>query len=153
MTYPCEHISVIKFLAINSKNLEAYKSLWNGGMLQQMLDYITKYSFIMENWMLIIGIEGNMEGKKWLVTFRQNCVKMAWIFMNIMNVMHHNGILHNDLWKDNILLHCWVQLGWSWMHARGDSIFTYFLLRNTMPLMQGKHTSGWPYNCFLFMAN
>jgi tRNA A-37 threonylcarbamoyl transferase component Bud32 len=46
-----------------------------------------------------------MEGQKWLVTFSQNCVKMAWAFMNIMIVMHHNGILHNDLWKDNILLH------------------------------------------------
>jgi hypothetical protein len=30
---------------------------------------------------------------------------MAWAFMNIMNGMHHDGILHNDLWKD-ILLHC-----------------------------------------------
>ncbi len=46
-----------------------------------------------------------MEGKKGLVTFKQNCVKMAWAFMNIMNAVHHNGILHNDLWKDNILLH------------------------------------------------
>ncbi len=46
-----------------------------------------------------------MEGKKWLVTFGQNCVKMVWAFMNIMNAVHHNGILHNDLWKHNILLH------------------------------------------------
>jgi tRNA A-37 threonylcarbamoyl transferase component Bud32 len=36
---------------------------------------------------------------------RKKCVKMAWAFMNIMNVVHHNGILHDDLLKDNIMLH------------------------------------------------
>jgi hypothetical protein len=30
-------------------------------------------------------------------------VKLAWI--NIMNVVHHCEILHNELSKDNIMLH------------------------------------------------
>jgi hypothetical protein len=30
---------------------------------------------------------------------------MAWAFVNIMNVVHHNGILHNDLSKDDMMLH------------------------------------------------
>ncbi len=46
-----------------------------------------------------------MEGKTQLVTFWQNCVKLAWAFINIMNVVHHYGIFHNDLSKDNIMLH------------------------------------------------
>jgi len=30
---------------------------------------------------------------------------LAWAFINIMNVVHHCEILHNDLSKDNIMLH------------------------------------------------
>jgi RIO-like serine/threonine protein kinase len=32
-------------------------------------------------------------------------VKLAWAIMNIMNAIHHYGILHNDLSKNNIMLH------------------------------------------------
>jgi len=47
----------------------------------------------------------DIEGQTQLIAFRQNCVKLAWAFINIMNVVHHFGILHNDLSKDNIMLH------------------------------------------------
>ncbi len=46
-----------------------------------------------------------MEGQRQLVAFRQNCVKLAWAFINIMNKVHHCRILHNDLSNDNIMLH------------------------------------------------
>jgi hypothetical protein len=39
----CEHPSVIKFLAIHIETMEAYTLWWNGGTLQKMLDYNTKY--------------------------------------------------------------------------------------------------------------
>ncbi len=39
------------------------------------------------------------------ITFKWNCVKLAWAFINIMNAIHHCGILHNNLSKDNIMLH------------------------------------------------
>jgi serine/threonine protein kinase len=32
-------------------------------------------------------------------------VKLAWAFINITKAIHHCGILHNDLSKDNIMLH------------------------------------------------
>jgi hypothetical protein len=32
-------------------------------------------------------------------------VKLAWAFINITNAVHHCGILHNDSFKDNIMLH------------------------------------------------
>ncbi len=32
-------------------------------------------------------------------------MKLAWAFINIMNVVHHYEILHNNLSKDNIMLH------------------------------------------------
>jgi hypothetical protein len=31
LTRPCEHPCVIKFLTINSYNMDAYKLWWNGG--------------------------------------------------------------------------------------------------------------------------
>ncbi len=44
----CEHPSVIKFFAIHVKTMEAYTLWWNGGTLQEMLDYNTNYSPIMD---------------------------------------------------------------------------------------------------------
>ncbi len=32
-------------------------------------------------------------------------MKLGWAFINIMNVIHHSIILHNDLSKNNIMLH------------------------------------------------
>ncbi len=46
-----------------------------------------KYSPIMENQMLL----PDMEKERWLITYRQNRVKMAWAFINIMNAIHHLG--------------------------------------------------------------
>jgi tRNA A-37 threonylcarbamoyl transferase component Bud32 len=47
----------------------------------------------------------NMEGQTQLIAFRQNHVKLAWAFINIINTLHHFEILHNDLSNDNIMLH------------------------------------------------
>jgi hypothetical protein len=60
---------------------------------------------VMDNGTLLWWRGLNMEGQTWHVTFRWNCVKLVWAFINIMNVVHHFGILHNDLSKDNIMLH------------------------------------------------
>jgi hypothetical protein len=46
-----------------------------------------------------------MEGQTQLITFRRNSVELAWTFINIMNVVHHSGVLHNEVFKDNIMLH------------------------------------------------
>jgi hypothetical protein len=84
--------------------MEAYTLWWNGGTLQEMLDCNTKYSPIIDNHTLLHQGGLDMEGRTQLVTFRQNCVKLAWAFINIMNAIHHCGILHNNLSKDNIML-------------------------------------------------
>jgi hypothetical protein len=98
---PCKQPSVIKFLAIHVKTMEAYTLWWNGGTLWEMLDYNTKYC----HGYIIVGRGAYMERPTWLVAFRQNWVKLAWAFINIMNAVHHYEILHNDLSKDNIMLH------------------------------------------------
>ncbi len=81
---PCKHLGVIKHLIIHLETMEAYTLWWNGGTVQKLLDYNTKYWPIMDNWMLLWEGGRNMEGQTWLVTFKQNYVKMTWPSMNIM---------------------------------------------------------------------
>jgi hypothetical protein len=85
--------------------MEANTLWWNGGTHQEMLDYNTKYSPIIDNQTLLQQGGLDVEGLTQLVAFKQNCVKLAWAFKNIMNAIHHFGILHNDLSKNNIMLH------------------------------------------------
>ncbi len=116
--------------------MEAYTLWWNGRTFREMLDYNTKYSPIIDSHTLMQQGGPNMERWTQLVAFKQNCVKLAWAFINIMNAIHHSGILHNDLSKDNIMLHfltdktkCCVHkhvwLGWSWALTRGDTIIVW----------------------------
>jgi hypothetical protein len=46
---PFKHPSVVKFLAIHAKTMEAYTLWWNWKTLQEMLNYNMKYSPIMDN--------------------------------------------------------------------------------------------------------
>jgi hypothetical protein len=103
LAYLYKHPSVIRFLAIHTKTMKAYTLWWNGGTLREMLDYNTKYSPIMNTRTLLWQGGLDMEGWTQLVTFRWNCVKLAWTFINIL--VHRCGIFHNDLSKDNIMLH------------------------------------------------
>jgi hypothetical protein len=105
LAYPCKHPSVNRFLAIHIETMKAYTLWWNGGTLWEVLDYNTKYSPITNIRTLLRQGGLDMEGWTQLVTFRWNCVKLAWTFINIMNVIHHCKILHNYLSKDNTMLH------------------------------------------------
>jgi hypothetical protein len=103
---PCEHANVIKFLTIHIETTKAYTLWWNGGTLWEMLDYNMKYSPIIDNHTLLWQGGLDMEGQTWFVAFKWNCMNLAWAFLNIMNVVHHYGILYNDLKsKDNITFH------------------------------------------------
>jgi hypothetical protein len=95
---------------------------------------------------MLLQVKGlNMEGQKGLVKFKQNHVKMTWAFMNIMNVVHRSEILHNDLSKDNIMLHLLPnKLNVVYINVcnSGETRYMqvvipslYFLPKNRMPLM------------------
>ncbi len=96
----CKHLGAIKFLAMHIKTM-----WWNGGTLRKMLDYNMKYFPITNNHTLLRHGGLDMEGRTWLIAFMRNHVKLAWAFISIMNVIQHCEILHNDLSKDNIMLH------------------------------------------------
>ncbi len=59
----CEHLGVIKFLAIHIETMEAYTLWWNGGTLRKMLDCNMKYSPIMDNRTLLWQGGPYMEGQ------------------------------------------------------------------------------------------
>ncbi len=63
VTCTCEHLGVIKFLAIHTETMEAYTLWWNGGTFLEMLDYNMKYSPIIDNCMLLWQGGPNMEGQ------------------------------------------------------------------------------------------
>ncbi len=63
ITCTCEHLGVIKFLAIHTETMEAYTLWWNGGTFLEMLDYNMKYSPIIDNCMLLQQGGPNMEGQ------------------------------------------------------------------------------------------
>jgi hypothetical protein len=67
---PCEHPSVIKFLAIHTETMEVYKLWWNGGTLQKMFDQNMKYSPITNVCTLLRQSRLDMEGGTQLVTFK-----------------------------------------------------------------------------------
>jgi hypothetical protein len=78
----------VKYFVIHLKSKDGGLDIvMEWGTLWEMLDYNTKYSPIMENQILLL----DMEKKRWLVTYRQNHVKMTWAFINIMNAIHHLG--------------------------------------------------------------
>jgi hypothetical protein len=81
---PCEYSSVIKFLTIHLETMEAYTLWWNNRTLWEILDYITKYSTIMNNRTLLRQRVSNMKRQTWFIAFRSNHVKLAWAFINIM---------------------------------------------------------------------
>jgi hypothetical protein len=80
-----------------------------------------------------------------------------------MNVIHHFRILHNDLSKDNIMLHFpldkldvvyIVVCNWGKIGRLQKVTLSYMgLPRSKMPSTQGKCVGGWPHNCLLFIVN
>jgi hypothetical protein len=82
-------------------------------------------------------------------------MKLAWAFMNIMNLTYHFGILHNDLLNDNIMLHFptnktnVIYIGvCDWgeaicMQEVTPSLYMH-LLRSRFSSTQKKCVSGWP---------
>ncbi len=132
---PCKHLGVIKFLAIHIETMEAYTLWWNRETLRKMLDYNTKYSPSMDNHTLLWQGGLDMEGRIWQgITFRWNCVKLAWAFLNIMDaictslwnfaqwlVQEQHYVAFFDI-QTRCCIHRRVWLGWSHVLARGDAI-------------------------------
>ncbi len=59
----CEHVGVIKILAIHIEITKAYTLWWNQRTFQEMLDYNMKYSPIMDNRTLLHQVGLDMEGQ------------------------------------------------------------------------------------------
>ncbi len=86
-------------------------------------------------------------------------MKLAWAFMNIMNVIHHFGISHNNLSKDNIMLHfqtnkldvVYIHMcDWGDVDCMQEVIPSlYVFVRSRISSTQGKSIGGWPEFVFV----
>ncbi len=112
---------------------------------------------------VVVARRSNMEGQTWLVTFKQNHVKLALAFMNIMNVVHQSKILQmicqriisccifQQINQMLCTLACVVEMKphtckrWPHLSIR--------LLGNKISSMWEMCVGGWPQNYFLFMVN
>jgi hypothetical protein len=118
------------------ETMEAYTLWWNGGTFWKMLDYNTKYSPIINNCILLWQGGPYMEEWTCFVTFKQNCVKLAWAFINIMNVVHHCEIFAQQLVQGQhyvaffgrqtkCCVHRRLRLGRSCTLTRGDAMIVW----------------------------
>ncbi len=86
-------------------------------------------------------------------------MKLAWAFMNIMNVIHHYEILHNNLPKDNIMLHfqtnkrdvVYIRMcAWGDVECMQKVIPSlYAFVRTRISSTRGKCVGGWPQFFFV----
>jgi hypothetical protein len=75
-----------------------------------------------------------------------------------MNEVYHNGILHNELLKDNVMLHFLLNkpyvvyismCDWGEVeHMQKVIIFLYVFVKEQDAIMQGKCIDGWPQIIF-----
>ncbi len=86
-------------------------------------------------------------------------MKLAWAFINIMNAIHHFGILH-DLSKDNIISHYLVDkpnvvCDWGEARCLQEMMSSLYGFANEQDAINAKkkRVGGLPHNCFLFIAS
>ena len=101
---PVDHPGVIKLLYLNTRTYESYSMWWNGGSLMNMMAY--DRTFVETHEDEILRRAGHdFEARQSLVTYRKHRAYLAWALMCIVDVVHKQDVLHNDLNPNNVMLH------------------------------------------------
>ena len=100
---PVDHLGVIKLLYLNTRTYESYSMWWNGGLMN-MIAYDKTIVETHED--EILRCAGHdFEAWQSLVKYRKHRAYQAWALMCIMDVVHKQDVLHNDLHPNNVMLH------------------------------------------------
>ena len=100
---PVDHLGMIKLLYLNTRRYESYSMWWNGGSLMNMLAYDKTIMDTHES--EILQSPGfHYEAWQKLVVYRKNQAYLAWALMCIVDVVHKQDVLHNDLNPNNVML-------------------------------------------------
>ena len=101
---PVDHPGMIKFFALSAENMSAFTIWWNGNSLLSVKRIERPFTTIHPS--TLLALEGmDIEVRRKIAAFRKQQAWLAWAFMNIIDVLHKSGVLHNDLSPSNILLH------------------------------------------------
>lgn len=101
---PVDHPGVIKIQYLDRRTYESYTLWWNGGSLASIWRIDSKYDEEHEDDILkTAGID--LEARLELCVYRKNRAYLAWALMCIMDVIHSQRLLHNDLSPNNVMLH------------------------------------------------
>ena len=101
---PIDHPGVIKLLYLNTRTYESYSMWWNKGSLMNMMAYDKTIMETHED--EILRCAGHdFEARQSLVTYRKHRAYLAWALMCIVDVVHKQDVLYNDLNPNNVMLH------------------------------------------------
>ena len=101
---PVDHPGVIKLLYLNTRTYESYSMWWNGGSFMNMMAHDRTIVEIHKDEILqSTGLD--FEARQSLVTYRKHWTYLAWALMCIVDVVHKQDVLHNDLNPNNMMLH------------------------------------------------
>ena len=101
---PIDHPGIIKLLYLNRNTYESYCLWWNGGSLKNMRSYDKSIADVHESEILRSpGLD--YAARKRLITYRKYRAYLAWALMCIVDIMHKEDVMHNDLNPNNVMLH------------------------------------------------
>lgn len=99
------HPGVIKFWAVNTKNMEAYTLWWNGGSWAHFRNVESKANPAASNNAILSADYISAQDTTQILAFRKNRARLAWALMCTMAQVHKGSVFHNDIAPTNILLH------------------------------------------------
>ena len=109
-----DHLGVIKLLYLNTRTYESYSMWWNGGSLMNMIAYDKTIMGTHES-QILQSPSFDFEARQRLVVYRKKRAYLAWALMCIMEVVHKQDVLYNDLNPNNVMLH--------FLRDRGGAVF------------------------------
>ena len=101
---PIDYPGVIKLLYLNTRTYESYSMWWNGGSLMNMMAYDKTIVETHED-EILRRAGHDFEARQSLVTYRKHRAYLAWALMCIVDVVHKQDVLHNNLNPNNVMLH------------------------------------------------
>ena len=101
---PVDHLGVIKLLYLNARTYKSYSMWWNEESLMNMMAY--DRTIVETHKDEILRNTGHdFEARQSLVTYRKHRAYLAWALMYIVDVVHKQDVLHNNLNPNNVMLH------------------------------------------------
>ena len=99
------HPRMIKFWAIHYLTMEAYTLWWNGESMEKFWKTNSRISEAMENQYVLIESHMTMLELEKILAFLSKCAKLTLSLIMIMDRVHKDKIIHNDIFLSKVLFY------------------------------------------------